>query len=156
MQKNEHCPCGSEKSYQDCCGSYHDGMDIPKSAEALMRSRYTAFALKNLDYIIHTMAGKASKGFVRGDAENSQSFTKWLGLDVIKSFEDPQNPDHAWVEFRALFNAQGKVSVMHEFSEFVRVDGRWFYIDGKTEKGSRNDLCPCHSGKKFKKCHGAA
>lgn len=154
-ERNEHCPCGSKKLYQDCCGPFHDGTEIPESAESLMRSRYSAYALKNLDYIMNTMIGRASKDFVRENAEHSQRFTKWLGLDVLKSVVDSKNPSRAFVEFRALFDVQGKCSVLHELSEFVQVDGRWLYTDGKTQKGSRNDLCPCHSGKKFKRCHGA-
>jgi len=151
---NKDCPCGSAKSYLLCCGRFHNGSDIPKSAEALMRSRYSAFAVNNLDYIINTMAGKASRSFVREASENARSQTQWLGLDVVNSVEDLHDPDRAFVEFRALFSVHGKVSVMRELSEFARVDGRWFYVDGKTGKGSINDPCPCHSGKKLKKCHG--
>ncbi len=141
------CPCGSKKSYQDCCSPLHTGISHAKTAEELMRSRYSAYALGQLDYIKKTVAGKAAMGF---DPENSSqvlSSHKWLGLDVVKSDQD-------FVEFRALYEYQGKCAILHELSEFKQIDGRWFYVAGVMKKSGRNDLCPCHSGKKFKKCHG--
>ncbi len=154
MDNHPLCPCGSKKNYEGCCQPYHNGSSAAPSAEALMRSRYSAYAMNVLDYIASTMMGKVAKGFDREHSELNQNHTKWLALDVVQSSVDNNNPNHAYVEFRALFSFDEKNSVMHELSEFKRVDGRWFYIDGKTKKGSRNDLCPCGSGKKLKRCHG--
>jgi SEC-C motif-containing protein len=154
MANNALCPCGTKKSYHKCCGIFHNGSQNPLSAEELMRSRYSAYALKNLTYIKNTMTGKAALGFSLPEAERHQNYGSWLGLDVMNSLNDKKNPDHAFVEFRALHNFKGTMSVLHELSEFTRIEGCWFYIDGETKKGSRNDLCPCQSGKKFKKCHG--
>ncbi len=148
------CPCGSGKIYPSCCGSFHEGMKLPQTAEELMRSRYSAYAMGNLSYIKNTMQGKAAQNFSDQDPEENQSSHQLLGLEVIRHFVDKKNPLHAFVEFRALHQFDEKFSIIQELSEFSRVDGKWFYLDGKIQKSSRNDPCPCHSGKKFKKCHG--
>lgn len=154
MQTNELCPCGSKKSYQECCADFHQEIRLPTCAEELMRSRYSAFALKNIDYINNTMTGPAAHRFNPEQAKQNQSLTQWLGLDVINSTTDKKNPNHAFVEFRALHNTAGKISILQELSEFTKINNRWFYINGQSKKSSRNDPCPCHSGKKFKQCHG--
>lgn len=148
------CPCGSGKRYVFCCGLFHKGQAIPETAEELMRSRYCAYAMNDLTYIKNTMQGKAALGFSDTVNDNEKDSHQLLGLDVIRHIKDKKNPRHAFVEFRALHQFQGKCSVIQELSEFYRIDGKWFYVDGIIEKCSRNDLCPCHSGKKFKKCHG--
>ena len=156
MQTNEPCPCGSKKSYQQCCAVFHNRASNPNSAEELMRSRYSAFALNKLEYIKNTMTGKAAQGFIAEPEEQSQNSTQWLGLDVIKSYSYKKNPNHAFVEFRALYTFEGTTSVLHELSEFTKIDGRWFYTSGETKKTSRNDPCPCHSGRKLKRCHNSS
>jgi len=148
------CPCGSEKSYPTCCGIFHQGLKLPPTAEALMRSRYSAFALNNLSYIKNTMQGKAAQRFSEDDSNENQNRHHLLGLEVIRQIVDKKNPNHAFVEFRALHQFNDTFSVIQELSEFLRQDGKWFYVDGKIQKSSVNDPCPCHSGKKFKKCHG--
>ncbi len=148
------CPCGSGKSYGSCCGIFHHGLKFPQNAEELMRSRYSAYALNNLTYIKNTMQGKAAQGFLEKESDTQQKSHQLLGLEVLRHIKDKKNPNHAFVEFRALHQYQEKCSVIQELSEFLKIDGKWFYVDGKVEKSSRNDPCPCHSGKKFKKCHG--
>ena len=90
--KNELCPCGAKESYHECCEIFHNGLQNPQSPEALMRSRYSAYALKNLTYIKNTMTGKAALGFSLNEAERHQNFGTWLGLDVIKSINDKKIP----------------------------------------------------------------
>ncbi|MDQ2994588.1 MAG: YchJ family protein [Pseudomonadota bacterium] len=142
------CPCGSQKTYRLCCADFHDGTRLPQTAEKLMRSRYSAFAIGNLTYLQQTMAGRAKE-----HAPENLDDTVWLGLDVQQSYADKSNPNRAFVEFRALYNHEGKVGILYELSEFMRIDGHWYYVDGIHKKTSRNDPCPCKSGKKFKKCH---
>ncbi len=148
------CPCGSRKAYGSCCGQFHNGLKFPETAEELMRSRYSAYAINNLIYIKNTMQGKAAQGFSENDFDAQKDSHQLLGLDVLRHVKDKKNPNHAYVEFRALHHYHGKYSVIQELSEFIKTEGKWFYIDGKIEKSSRNDPCPCHSGKKFKNCHG--
>lgn len=152
--QNTACPCGSGKIYPSCCGEFHQGNKIPQTAEALMRSRYSAFAVNNLSYIHDTMQGNAAKKFSGQEPDEHQSSHQLLGLEVIRHYVDNKNPHHAFVEFRVLHQFDKKFVLTQELSEFNRINGKWFYVDGKTQKTSRNDPCPCHSGKKFKKCHG--
>ena len=93
-------------------------------AEQLMRSRYTAFVLDELDYLLETWHASTRPATLEGNAPG----LKWLGLQV-RSHVQP-SPDHATVEFVARSRLNGKASRLHEVSRFVREDGRWFYVDG--------------------------
>lgn len=151
------CPCGSSASYQKCCGPFVEGKKNPDTPEQLMRSRYTAYSMAKVEYIGNTMYGRASKDFNAEAAEEWAKKVKWMKLQIINSDMDG---DKGTVEFVAHFSDNGRASVLHELSEFVKKDGKWFYIDGRVPQAStvmsqttgRNDPCPCGSGKKFKKC----
>lgn len=154
------CPCGSTKTYEQCCGLYLDKNQVPESPEQLMRSRYTAYSLANIHYIRQTMRGKALLGFNELEAKESASKVTWLGLKVIQSYLE--TPDKGFVEFSASFLDRNQLKNIHELSEFHRIDTMWFYVDGthqlSTKKNSKQVLslnapCPCGSGKKFKNCH---
>ena len=125
MQKNS-CPCQSAKNYNDCCARYLvDGVAAP-TAEALMRSRYTAYTLLHEDYLLATWHASTRPAQL-GLAEETRS--KWLGLQVKR--HEPQDADHAIVEFVARYKVNGRAHRLHEVSRFVREDGRWFYVDGE-------------------------
>lgn len=152
------CPCGSAKDYQLCCGPYHKMTKIPATAEELMRSRYSAYTLADMEYINNTMQGKAAGGFDIEEAKSWAKNTTWIELKIIESANIGPNQD--FVEFMVHFIQNDRLNYMHERSEFHRIDGRWFYVDGVqiTTKGSlekigRNTLCPCNSKKKYKNCH---
>jgi SEC-C motif domain protein len=155
------CPCGSPAEYLHCCGRCIEHGHPANTPEALMRSRYTAYTQANIDYIQHTMQGKALRGFNPLDAQQWAQHVVWLGLKVITA--DFSGPDQGFVEFKATFRDGTEVQSMHERSEFHRINGVWFYVDGtsqrttvplKKDKPQRNEPCPCGSGKKFKRCHG--
>ena len=117
------CPCGGE-TYEACCGRWHAGAAAP-TAEALMRSRYSAFVRGNERYLLATW--HASK---RPSAMGFEPGTKWLGLEIVAAREisDVQ----AEVEFIARYRVGGGSAVrLHERSRFVREGGRWFYVDGE-------------------------
>ena len=121
----ELCPCGSNKKFSDCCARYVEGNEIAPTAEALMRSRYTAYSLLREDYLRstwHPSTRPASLGLA------GETPTKWLGLEV-KGHEQ-QDIDHAIVEFVARYKVHGRAHRLHEVSRFVREEGRWFYVDG--------------------------
>lgn len=147
----QHCPCGTGKYYQECCGVFIEGQQKPSTPEALMRSRYTAYTQANTDYLLKTMKSPAKDRF---DAELSANWAKrvqWIRLEVkAASMEDTQGV----VEFIAYFKEKGKLGTIHERSNFRFEDGAWYYVDGKhlSLNINRNDLCPCGSGKKYKKC----
>jgi SEC-C motif-containing protein len=123
--KTRLCPCGSNQPYAACCARYVEGNEPAPTAEALMRSRYTAYTLQREDYLLATWYSSARPSSL-GLAEDLQ--TKWIGLDVKR--HEQQDADHAIVEFVARFRVNGRAQRLHEVSRFVREEGRWFYVDG--------------------------
>lgn len=124
--KNLACPCGSGHAYAACCGRWHGGplhLRAP-DAQALMRSRYSAFVLDLTDYLRDTWHASTRPA----DIEPSPPGLKWLGLTVKR--HEIQDATHATVEFVARSRWQGKGERLHETSRFVLEDGRWFYVDG--------------------------
>jgi SEC-C motif-containing protein len=125
-QNSKLCPCGSSKAIADCCLRFIGNVEIPPTAEALMRSRYTAFTLQREDYLLATWH-KSTRPQALGLAEDV--LTKWIGL-VVKRYEQ-QDADHAIVEFIASYKVNGRAHKLHEVSRFEREEGRWFYVDGE-------------------------
>jgi len=154
-KSTQHCPCGTGKSYADCCGVFISNQKLPLTPEALMRSRYTAYTRANIDYIIQTMKSPAADNFDVKDAEEWAKTVNWIGLDVIKTKYDA---NQGIVEFRAHYSLDGKKNILHEISEFRFENGKWYYVDGTipNQKIGRNDPCPCGSNKKYKKCCGCS
>lgn len=132
--KPESCPCGSKKNYLDCCGAFIDGDSIPSTPEELMRSRYTAYTKANIDYIMKTMRGPAAEHFDPKAAKEWAEDASWSGLQVLKSTIDPEDENKGTVEFIANYILDNKWKVIHEISEFHRIDGQWYYVDGKAVK----------------------
>ncbi|MCX9155286.1 YchJ family metal-binding protein [Niveibacterium sp. 24ML] len=116
------CPCGGS-SYAECCGRWHGGEAAP-TAEALMRSRYSAFALGLADYLLSSWAPATRPTEL--DLDESPK-PKWIGLEVCAHHS---NGDEARVEFIARFKVGGRAGRLHETSRFERIDGRWLYVDG--------------------------
>jgi SEC-C motif-containing protein len=119
-----------------------------------MRSRYSAFCTGQIDYLIATRHPSKRQGDDRQDLSQTIAMTEWLNLRVLYSQE---TAERGTVEFVAFFKAQGQLSQLHERSDFVCQDGRWYYLEGKhlpPLRLERNDPCWCGSGKKVKKCHG--
>ena len=151
----ELCPCGSKKQYRYCCEKYFLGKATAETAEKLMRSRYTAFCKGNIDYLVATL--HPDKRTSKDEAQLSKTInnTKWLGLNVIKTNKGKKNDAIGYVEFEAVYRASELVQ-LHEYSKFVKVDGKWFYVEGDILPGTipkRNESCWCGSGKKYKQCH---
>jgi len=149
------CPCGSQIPEAACCARYLDGGPAP-SALALMRSRYTAFVRGDVDYLVKTHDPATRGGLDLAGLRG----TEWTGLEIVSSSE---NGDSGVVEFIASGVTGGVPFRQRERSRFRRVDGNWLYIDGdlraepvrRIAAPGRNHPCPCGSGKKYKKCHGA-
>lgn len=117
------CPCGKPLAYVACCGRYHMGSPAP-DAEALMRSRYSAYVRGLDDYLLSTWHSGTRPTALSSAAEAP---AKWLGLEVRACRSDG---DSATVEFIARCRIAGRAHRMHETSRFVREDGRWYYVDG--------------------------
>jgi SEC-C motif domain protein len=123
---NNPCPCGTGAGYAACCGRWHAGpqhLQAP-TAEALMRSRYSAYALGLLDYLSQTWHPRTRPTSLAP----VEPALRWLGL-AVKCHEIIDD-DHATVEFVARSKLGGRAQRLHEISRFERLDGRWFYVDG--------------------------
>lgn len=124
--KTSLCPCGSIKPYSACCAHFVDAGEPAPTAEALMRSRYTAYTQLNEAYLLatwHASTRPSSLGL------QDEVPTKWLGLEV--KCHQQTDEHHAIVEFVARYKVQGRAHRLHEVSRFLREAGRWFYVDGK-------------------------
>jgi SEC-C motif-containing protein len=120
------CPCQSAKAYRACCGRWHHGMTRLQApdAVALMRSRYSAFVLGDLAYLLDTWHPSTRPPHLDGNEDD----LKWLGLTIKKHHVTDQH--HATVEFVARSRYQGRPQRLHETSRFECIDGHWHYIDG--------------------------
>jgi SEC-C motif-containing protein len=119
------CPCGSGLPLADCCGRLHDGTATAATAEQLMRSRYSAFALGDAGYLLATWHPST-----RPAALDLEGRVRWTGLDVLATSGGSLLAAEGTVEFRASYVVDGRSDAQHEHSRFVRVDGRWLYLDG--------------------------
>ncbi|MDE2276452.1 MAG: YchJ family protein [Burkholderiales bacterium] len=120
------CPCGSGARYTTCCGRWHAGalhLQAP-DAEALMRSRYSAFVLGLEDYLRDTWHPRTRPAGPLG----LEADRRWLGLEVRRHVR--QGDDAATVAFVARSKQGGRATRLHETSRFVREGGRWYYLDG--------------------------
>jgi SEC-C motif-containing protein len=117
------CPCGSGLDLEACCGRWHAGEPAP-DAEALMRSRYSAFVLGLTDYLLASWHPRTRPAVL--DAEPPG--LRWLGLEVRQ--HRPIDAQHATVEFVARSKLGGRAHRLHERSRFEREQGRWYYVDG--------------------------
>ena len=153
MERKMNCVCGSGKKEELCCLKYIHGNELPQNPEALMRSRYSAYAQGNGRYLVDTTLKENScEDDVKLISEHAKS-TQWLKLEVLRSSESANS---GFVEFKAYYREYGAIGVHHEKSSFLKVKGRWFYDEGELLEASvgRNEPCPCGSGKKFKRCCG--
>ena len=143
------CPCG-QGNYQHCCQPLHVGQAHAESASQLMRSRYSAFALQQIDYIVQTTAlGQQASLDVCAIADWSKS-NQWLKLEVLNSNEK-LDKNHAQVEFKAHYHDGKQTQIHHEISHFVQHQARWYFLDPTTgQQPTMKQPCICGSGKKFK------
>lgn len=161
MEKMKDCLCGSGQKYDQCCGLYHSESSLPATAEILMRSRFTAYAQRNADYLRATWdSGKCPENI-----DFSRETAIWQRLEIVDTKKGGPQDDKGMVEFKAFYLQDGEECVLHEVSRFIKKEGRWLYLDGvikslgkisATVNLGKNAPCPCGSGKKFKRCCGAA
>lgn len=119
------CPCGKGPSLENCCGRFIAGTPAP-DAEALMRSRYTAYTLGERAYLLATWHPSTRPAELDLDAGGAP---RWLGLEVRRHLAT--GPDAAIVEFVARYKVGGRAHRLHEVSRFLREDGHWYYLDGE-------------------------
>jgi|TARA_Y100000034_G_scaffold132469_1_gene195515 SEC-C motif-containing protein len=149
------CYCSNNLPYESCCAVFVSKQQTPQTAEQLMRSRYSAYATNNAQYILETYARSEQQKHELEDIAAFGSYAEFINLEIIRTKSEVE---FDYVEFKAHYLADGKHCQIHEISRFIKEQGEWKYLDGELFdvpeiKISRNDPCPCGSGKKFKKCH---
>jgi SEC-C motif-containing protein len=158
------CPCGSGRPFDHCCGPYLAGTAAAPTAEALMRSRYTAYVRQQIDYLMATHDPETVAGIDRASIARWARESTWLGLEVLAATGGGPGDAVGTVEFAARWREGDQEHTHREHSTFRRLHGRWVYVAGtrpkpipfRAEAKPRpNEQCPCGSGKKYKRCHGA-
>ncbi len=156
------CPCGTGKEYEECCLPIIKGEGKAATAEALMRSRYSAYANAEVEFLIHSVHPRKRHSMEEKNIRDWSEKSKWHGLEIISTEKGGPEDSEGTVEFIAHYS-QGENKVdHHETAAFKKEDDTWFFVDGKIAgrepfvrpepKIGRNDPCPCGSGKKYKKC----
>jgi SEC-C motif-containing protein len=155
------CPCCSGLEYEKCCLPYIKGGAKAPTAQALMRSRYSAYAEHEIDYIINTCVHRSNNDIDPKSTREWSEQSKWLGLKIISAEKGGISDNEGIVEFEALYERGGLKETHHETARFKKQNDEWLYEDGKlaaatvvraSPKPGRNDPCPCGSGKKYKHC----
>ena len=121
------CPCGLGRPYAECCGAFHRGPAAAPTAELLMRSRFSAFAVHDAAYLLRTWHPTTRPAQIEFDPGQ-----QWSRLEILASADGSQFHTEGTVEFRAHYVERGRAGSMHESSRFVRdAGGHWVYLDGK-------------------------
>jgi len=155
------CYCYSNRPFSECCEPFITRTAPPETPVQLMRSRFTACVLADVNYFRDTMKGKALEGFDLDETKASMEHAEWLGLEILSASQPSANDHLATVEFITTVRHCHQIHQSHEISHFKREQDRWYYVNGKNKpyqpraaKIGRNDPCPCNSGTKYKKCCG--
>ncbi|MFE0645873.1 YchJ family protein [Streptomyces sp. NPDC058877] len=120
------CPCGLDAAYGACCGRFHTGAGgAAPTAELLMRSRYSAFVVRDEAYLLRTWAPGTRPGEVDFDPG-----LRWVGLEIEETTEGTPFHQHGTVTFTARYAHGGEPGSLHERSRFARHEGAWVYVDG--------------------------
>ncbi|RKD98478.1 YchJ family protein [Marinifilum flexuosum] len=152
------CYCGKSNSYEECCGAIHSGKRKAETAQDLMRSRYSAFVIADITYILKTYSSKTRPLNQEKEILDWAKSVEWQRLEVINTNKGNSTDVNGHVEFKAYYKEDGIDQCLHENSFFEKENEQWVYVSGeypKEEKPNlpnRNDPCCCGSGKKFKKC----
>ena len=117
----QNCPCGSGKLYQDCCAIAHQNSTDVKTAEQLMRARYTAFTMGNIEYLMESHHSTTQPLKEKQEILDWAKSVEWQRLEILNVTEDT-------VEFKAYFNENGTDEYLHENSKFVKENGVWMYL----------------------------
>lgn len=127
MDDDARCPCLSGLPYGECCGPLHRGVRAAGTAEALMRSRYSAFAVLDVDYLLASWHASTRPPSLSLDADQ-----RWLRLKILAVDGGGPFDSVGTVEFVAGYRpGGGERGSLREVSRFVREDGQWFYVDGE-------------------------
>ncbi|BBX03152.1 hypothetical protein BST36_04810 [Mycolicibacterium moriokaense] len=126
MRPTEPCPCGSDEPFGRCCLPLHLGESLAETAEQLMRSRYSAYAVGDLDYIWQTWHPRT-----RPETLTPDTGLRWTGLEIVDTVDGQPGDATGEVEFRAHYLKDRRSGTLHERSRFAFRARRWLYVDGE-------------------------
>nr|WP_321458010.1 YchJ family protein [uncultured Cohaesibacter sp.] len=127
------CPCGSGRQYADCCQPFHDGKILPKRAEEVMRSRYSAFALEKIDYLKETLWPKYQSEFDAFATAKWAAENHWTGLTILATEAGEAKDRRGTVLFEARYIAGAALRTHRELSLFRKKSDRWYYVEALSE-----------------------
>jgi SEC-C motif domain protein len=178
---SELCLCNSQRPFANCCGPYLSDWAKKRAptAEALMRSRYSAFCQSNIDYLLATHHPSARQPNERANLARSIKRTRWVNLLIVSTQKGRSTDLTGTVEFVAAYRAAAHQPVallanpslpnssspaddlaqLHERSRFIQENNQWFYTAGDilpAYRPKRSEPCWCGSGQKFKHCHSSS
>lgn len=158
------CPCGSKLEYEQCCEPVLKGSRRARTAEELMRARYSAYVKTELDFLLQSTHPDQREDYDLKGTRRWSEKSEWDGLQIVSTEAGGEEDIQGKVEFIAHYRHKGRKTAHHELAEFVKQDDRWYFHHGdlvpqkqvvrEGEKIGRNDPCPCGSGQKYKKCCG--
>ena len=122
------CPCGSNKSYETCCGVFHASGQTAPTAQTLMRSRYSAFAKHEISYLKQTTWPPYQKHFDEAGYLTRAKNSIWLGLEILETEAGSEKDTKGTVTFTAKLMMNGVVNEQTEKSLFKKKNGQWFYV----------------------------
>jgi len=123
------CHCDSSLNYSNCCEPFHNGSQLAPTAKTLMRSRYSAYVLKNADYLLSTWYKSTRPKSLCFSQEN----VIWQNLEILQTKKGSAKDEKGRVEFKAFYVENTQMRVLHEVSRFKKIAGCWFYVDGVLE-----------------------
>ncbi|GAA3560225.1 YchJ family protein [Snuella lapsa] len=122
------CYCGNSKTYAECCQKAHIDMASVTTAEQLMRSRYSAFVLADVDYLMQSHHSTTRPIKEKNAIVTWAKSVHWIKLDVIETFKGNPHDQEGTVTFNAYFYENGKIDVIHEKSAFIKENKHWKYL----------------------------
>ena len=123
------CPCNTLISYELCCGQVHKSIFNAKTAEELMRSRYTAFVYNLMDYLKSSHSNKTVKYFNFKETSHWTKSVSWIKLEIIETINGSEFDNEGYVEFKAFFKENGMIHCIHGKSRFLKQNNHWVYLD---------------------------
>jgi len=128
----KNCYCCLDKPFEECCKTFLDGAAKPQTAETLMRSRFSAYATINVDYLLNTTHPSTRRFYDAKSIEQWAKSNSWQKLEIISTEKGLRRDQIGIVEFKAVYlDSEQNQKIHHEVSNFAKELGKWFYVDGK-------------------------
>ena len=160
----EKCPCGSGRTYSECCEPLIQGVRQAATAEELMRARYSAYAKTEVAYILETTHPDVRAQSDERSIRKWSRAAQWHGLEILACTDGGSGDTRGQIEFIAHYSEKGEKKIHREVASFIKDGDTWYFSEADPVKPKqyvrpnakigRNQPCPCGSGKKHKKCCG--